>query len=127
MARTASLDLRSIWQQRIEEQCCSGLSVIQFCKQQSLLPNSFYSWRRKLAKLAPSNQVSVKPPSKPLTGLVPVRIVSSQRDALTRIQFASGVTIEASAEIVRVAIDQILATEYSLGHSHSQSLGGARS
>lgn len=36
------------WRERIAEQQSSGLSIKQFCKQQSIAEHCFYAWRRRL-------------------------------------------------------------------------------
>lgn len=110
MARTANSQLLSLWQIRFDAQRRSGLTVQAFCKQQRLQPHSFYFWRRRLASQKQGNGP---------TGLIPVRVVSSKPEAFARIQFASGVTIEATAEVVRIAIDQILSSEQALRGSQS--------
>jgi hypothetical protein len=112
MARNANSQLLSLWQIRLDAQHRSGLSVQAFCKQQRLKPHSFYFWKKRLASQA---QLNIP------TGLIPVRIVnnSSQPEPFARIQFSSGVTIEATADLIRIAIDQILASERTLRGSRS--------
>jgi hypothetical protein len=41
------------WAERIAAQQCSGVSVKQFCKEQSLTEYSFYAWRKRLQKKEP--------------------------------------------------------------------------
>jgi hypothetical protein len=44
-------DLRATeqrWQQRIEEQRASGLSITKFCRRESVHKAGFYFWRRRL-------------------------------------------------------------------------------
>jgi len=38
------------WQQLIQQQSSSGLSVRAFCKQRRIGDQSFYAWRNRLAK-----------------------------------------------------------------------------
>jgi hypothetical protein len=108
MARSSSPELYQLWQQRIHDQSQSELSVLEFCKLHNLQPYNFYFWRRKLApKTEPvSNESSA--------GLIPVRIIDKQSESLARIKFASGATLDASSELMRIAIDQILASELAL-------------
>ena len=41
------------WRERIAEQERSGLSVQQFCKEQGLTEQAFYSWRKRLREKLP--------------------------------------------------------------------------
>ena len=51
-AKGSEEDQRKFWQMAIETWQASGLSVRQFCKQEGLSEPSFYSRRKKLAKVA---------------------------------------------------------------------------
>lgn len=48
MTRQVDQVLWDQWQQRIERQYASGLSVAEFCRQEHLSPHGFYVWKRKL-------------------------------------------------------------------------------
>lgn len=48
MSRQVDQVLWDQWQQRIERQRASGLSVAEFCRQEHLSPHGFYVWKRKL-------------------------------------------------------------------------------
>jgi transposase-like protein len=63
MSPTNSQDSRLKWQQRIETQKDSGLSVSQFCQQHGCSASSFYQWRRKLGSPSPkpATEISVPP------------------------------------------------------------------
>lgn len=50
MDASEQLSKRDRWQELIERQAESGLSVRAFCRQESLREPSFYAWRRKLAQ-----------------------------------------------------------------------------
>lgn len=39
---------RQAWQQRIEEQEVSGVSVRAYCKQHGLAEHAFYAWRQRV-------------------------------------------------------------------------------
>jgi putative transposase len=54
MARTNKTPKQ--WQQLIESQKRSGLSIAQYCQQHSLSASAFYTWRKRLSI---SNEVSV--------------------------------------------------------------------
>jgi transposase-like protein len=42
---------QDFWRQAIERQAVSGFSAAAFCRQQGLSAQSFYKWRRKLARM----------------------------------------------------------------------------
>lgn len=42
------VERRRGWEQVIEEQSGSGVSVAEFCRENGLSPTSFYQWRKKL-------------------------------------------------------------------------------
>jgi len=49
------------WQQIFEQQASSGLPVAAFCKQQKLIPSSFYAWRKRLADSSPYPSTTQSP------------------------------------------------------------------
>jgi transposase-like protein len=54
MARAVNQVLWDQWQQRMERQRASGLSIAEFCRRENLSPHNFHVWRRKLdAKMSP--------------------------------------------------------------------------
>ncbi len=61
MSPTVSQDSRLVWQQRIDAQKASELSVSQFCKQHGCSASNFYQWRRKLGSpsVKPATEISV--------------------------------------------------------------------
>jgi hypothetical protein len=48
VSRTPDLKLHGLWRDRVRRQNGSGLTVVQFCAQQSLSVASFYAWKRRL-------------------------------------------------------------------------------
>jgi hypothetical protein len=50
MARKQSSEKQLYWQEMIDRQAGSGLSVRQFCVAERVSEPSFYAWRRKLGK-----------------------------------------------------------------------------
>jgi transposase-like protein len=50
MARQVNQVLWDQWRQRIDSQRTSGLSIVEFCRQERLSPHGFYIWRRKLRR-----------------------------------------------------------------------------
>lgn len=105
MPRIPSPQLIALWRQRIDCQRASGLTVLKFCEQNEILPHNFYYWLRKLrAQDAPA----------PPAGLIPVRVVDDSAEPSATIRFQSGVTIEGDSHILRLAIDQILASEQAM-------------
>ncbi len=109
MARAVNTELRALWLQRFEQQACSQLSVAQFCQQQQLNVNSFYSWKRKLHP-----KPSEPPPQEP-NKLIPIRILQSPSvPELATVRFRSGVTLSLPTQAIGDCIDQILRTEHAL-------------
>lgn len=110
MARRSNPETIQLWQRRLEDQLQSQIAVRAFCELHGIPTHSFYFWRRKLtSSSSPSS-------SNPSNGLIAVRVTPNlAEDQKARIQFACGASLEASAEILRIAIDQILASERALG------------
>jgi hypothetical protein len=109
MARASSPELLQRWQQRIQEHIQSGLSVSEYCRIHEIEPYNFYYWRRRIVSPDKPNAA----PSE--SGLVPVRVVGSQIHSQAKIRFASGATLGASGDLMRIAIDQIIVSEHALG------------
>lgn len=51
----------SQWQVLITQQAESGLSIVQYCKQNQLTPSNFYYWRAKLRESAAPTLPQEKP------------------------------------------------------------------
>jgi transposase-like protein len=63
MSPTNSQYSRLKWQQRIETQKDSGLSVSQFCQQHGCSASSFYQWRGKLGSPSPKPATEISVPA----------------------------------------------------------------
>jgi hypothetical protein len=63
MSPTVSQDSRLMWQQRIDAQKASELSVSQFCRQHGCSASSFYQWRRKLGSPSPKQATEISVPA----------------------------------------------------------------
>ena len=50
MARKVNQVLWDQWRQRIERQRASGLSVVEFCREEGVSQAAFHRWKRKLAR-----------------------------------------------------------------------------
>ena len=50
MARAVDLGKLAVWQQRLVRFEKSGQTIKEFCRQEGFSPQSFYLWRRRLAK-----------------------------------------------------------------------------
>ena len=48
MARLADPDVRQRWEERMRSFERSGLSVVNFCREEGVSTPSFYQWRKKL-------------------------------------------------------------------------------
>jgi hypothetical protein len=60
MARRAESERRAFWQELIEDQSASGLSVLRFCLNRGVSTASFYGWKRRLAGAATRRGQSAK-------------------------------------------------------------------
>lgn len=49
MARRADPGRREYWQELIEAQASSGMSVLEYCLKRKVSTASFYGWKRRLA------------------------------------------------------------------------------
>jgi hypothetical protein len=63
MSPTVSQGSRLMWQQLIDAQKASKLSVSQFCKQHGCSASSFYQWRRKLSSPSPKPSTEISVPA----------------------------------------------------------------
>ena len=99
------------WRGVLERQAESGLSVASFCRQESILAPSFYSWRRKLkerdAATRPGNDQS-EAAEISTTQLLPVRIETSGPPATVRVLLPQGVAIDAPSRIDPTALTDLL-------------------
>lgn len=73
MARTPDLQLRALWRQRLRRQADSGLTIAQFCAQESLSTATFHSWKRRL-RLGELAGTLPAPPAPPAFLPVTVRL-----------------------------------------------------
>jgi len=48
MARKVNQVLWDQWQQRMERQPTSGLSIVEFCRREHVSPHRFHAWKRKM-------------------------------------------------------------------------------
>jgi len=48
MGRAADPKLAVLWRKRLERQTKSGLSVLEYCRQEGVSTASFYAWKRRL-------------------------------------------------------------------------------
>ena len=58
MARKVNQVLWDQWQQRIERQHASGLSIAEFCRRENVPRQGFHNWKRKLRHTAPKRHES---------------------------------------------------------------------
>lgn len=95
-------DRESHWRDILQRQAASGMSVAEFCRQESLSGPSFYSWRRKLkerdAKSEDANQ-RAKIPAASVGQLLPVRIESTNPPEPMRILMPRGVSLDVPSNI----------------------------
>ena len=83
MAKRANQERERFWQDLIERQPASGLSIAPFCKQAGVSANSFFAWKRRLRSkdgqahhgTRTSRRRAVTSPSAAAIPLVPVRLL----------------------------------------------------
>lgn len=102
--RARSEERRSYWQTVVELQRESGLSVRQFCRQESLAESAFYFWRRALQPAAELPPAVAAPPQ-----FVPVRIQATGTPL--EIELTSGTKIRVregcTAELLRSVLESL--------------------
>ena len=78
------------WTERLERYECSGLTVVQFCRQEGVSSPTFYQWRRKLALAAGSDRQAVSGGRRsPRTGVAKRAASKSQWDSTTEMAASS--------------------------------------
>jgi hypothetical protein len=82
MASKQSSEKQLYWQEMIDRQAGSGLSVRQFCVAERVSEASFYAWRRKLGKakgVVKRSRTSNRRPSGPRSGreFIPLKLLES--------------------------------------------------
>jgi transposase-like protein len=89
------------WRGVLERQAASGLSVADFCRQETVSAPSFYFWRRRLQEQeATGNQQAFRPATVVSSRqLLPVHIESAAPAAAVRILLPQGVSLETSTSI----------------------------
>lgn len=98
------------WREVLRRQAESGLSVAEFCRQESISGPSFYSWRRKLkgrdARPQPGSQ---RVDSQSVAGqLLPVRIESVSPPESVRILLPHGASLDVPSSIAPTALIDLL-------------------
>lgn len=51
---------QQLWQERIEAQRSSGLSITEFCRREGVHKAGFYAWRRRLMDASPEGFVELR-------------------------------------------------------------------
>lgn len=89
------------WRGMLKRQAESGLSVADFCRQESVSAPSFYFWRRRLQEpeATGNQQASRTGTAVSSRQLLPVHIESAAPAAAVRILLPQGVSLETSAGI----------------------------
>lgn len=104
-------DRELYWRSVLERQADSGLSVAQFCRQESVSAPSLYAWKRKLQQQeAGSAAIDSQGAETAPWGaqLVPVRIESGSSPVPVRIALPQGASIDAPSGIDRSALVELL-------------------
>ena len=96
MARPKDPDLERAWQQRLQRQTSSGLSIPEFCAREGVSCSSFNAWKRRLtARSLPSRPDPPRfvplhlDPHTPQADQAPVRGVEIELPHQVRLHFAA--------------------------------------
>lgn len=107
----------SYWRGVLEQQAQSGLSVANFCRQESISAPSFYIWRKKLAawdtagggtQEANSGARQASSTDRAIARLLPVHIESLESPTPVRILLPQGVSIDAPSNIPQSELAELL-------------------
>lgn len=58
MAKQTRASRREYWQQIIQRQQASGLSIQRFCRREDLATATFFEWKRKFRQARPASEAS---------------------------------------------------------------------
>jgi hypothetical protein len=116
MARSQrSVEKEAYWRAKLDEQRQSGLNVRAFCRVKSISEPSFYAWRRALGARDAERTASGNSQFRPR--LIPVSIVSAQRESVSSIDFEEhqrleivtpgGFTLRFAAETIARLLDLV--------------------
>lgn len=112
MAKRANQERERFWQDLIDRQPASGLSIAPFCKQAGVSANSFFAWKRRLRSkdgqahhgTRTSRRRAVTSPSAAATPLVPVRLLPdpdrsrAPHATVIEVEWPNGVVLRLPAE-----------------------------
>ena len=108
MARKRSSEKQSQWQDLVERQADSGLSVRAFCEQEGVSENSLYFWRRELPKRKRRKKQVARgrPETTAAFDFVPVQV--SGRSASMELVHPLGYQIRIDGRVDPVMLRQLL-------------------
>jgi hypothetical protein len=106
MSRGSSRIKVQQWAERLERFARSGLTVAQFCQDESVSVPSFYQWKKKLADQAsqPSSPAKSSPSAFRAVDLIP------PSQSATTVRLANGIEIELGGDlrVVQAVVKQLL-------------------
>lgn len=80
------------WQQLIDEQAHSGLTISEYCMEHKLTVSSFYLWRKKLSSLGKE-----APPIADWLSLTPSQSLASEQEWQLELTLPGGVVLRMNA------------------------------
>lgn len=111
MAGKKSAEKASRWQEALERQAESGVSIRQFCEAAGLSEQSFYFWRKKLRtatkEIRRPRVIKQQEPEKPSL-FVPVKLLDS--GPTLEIIHPLGYRIQVTGEVNPVVLRQVIQT-----------------
>ena len=62
MARSPDRKRHALWRDRVRRQVTSGLTIAQFCDQESIARSKFYAWKRRFRLMPPGSALVITRP-----------------------------------------------------------------
>ena len=109
MARKKSLEKEQYWQELVNRQSGSGLSIRQFCAKERISQPSFYAWRKKFRERRDDGRASKGCRVAPTGdgGFIPLKLgtPASALEVIHPLGFQVRVTGEVNTDALRQVLD----------------------
>jgi len=111
MARRKNAQTEASWRERVERWEASGLSVRDFCQDESISENSFYSWRRELRLRDQQRSGQTEPRAAPraVAGeFIPVKLLEPAAAGALELVHPLGYVVRVDGEVNSRCLMQVL-------------------